>query len=42
MRDGRCTFKILTGKPFGKIPLERPKALKEDYIELILKIEWSM
>ena len=25
MEEGRSAFKILTGKPTGKIPLERPR-----------------
>ena len=34
MEEGRSAFKILTGKPIGKIPLGRPKPSLEDNIDL--------
>ena len=32
MEEGRSAFKILTGKPTGKKPLERPRRRWEDNI----------
>ena len=43
MEKGRCAFKILTGKPTGKIPLWRPRRRWEDNIRMDLKeigINW--
>ena len=37
MDEGRSTFKILTGKPTGKIPLRRPRHRWEDNIRVDLK-----
>ena len=37
MEGGRSAFKILTGKPIGKIPLERPRRRCEDNIRMDLK-----
>ena len=37
MGEGRSAFKILTGKPKGKIPLERPRRRWEDNIRMDLK-----
>ena len=37
MEDGRRAFKMLTGKPTGKIPLERPSRRWEDNIRMYLK-----
>ena len=37
MEKGRSSFKIVTGKPTGKISLERPKHLLEDNIRVDLK-----
>ena len=37
MEEGRSAFKILTGKPTGKIPLERPRRRWEDKIRMDLK-----
>ena len=34
MEDGRSAFKILTGKPIGKIPLGRPRHVLEDNIRM--------
>ena len=34
MEEGRSAFKILTGKPTGKIPLERPRRRWEDNIRI--------
>ena len=34
MEEGRSAFKILTGKPTGKIPLGRPRRRWEDNIRL--------
>ena len=35
--EGRCAFRILTGKPTGKRPLGRPKRRWEDNISIDLK-----
>ena len=41
MEEGRSVFKILTGKPTGKIPLGRPRLRWEDNIRMDLKeISW--
>ena len=37
MEEGRSAFKILTGKPTGKIPLGRPMRKWEDNIRMDLK-----
>ena len=37
MEEGRCAFKILTGKLTGKIPLGRPRRTWEDSIRIDLK-----
>ena len=37
MEEGRSAFKILTGKPTGKIPLEMPRRRREDNIRMNLK-----
>ena len=37
MEEGRRAFKILTGKPSGKRPLERPKRRCEDNIRIDLQ-----
>ena len=37
MEEGRSAFKILTGKPTGKRPLERPKRRWEDNIRMDLE-----
>ena len=37
MEEGRSAFKILTGKPTGKIPLGRPRRRREDNIRTDLK-----
>jgi hypothetical protein len=37
MEEDRRAFKILTGKPTGKIPLGRPKHRWEEYIRMDLK-----
>ena len=37
MDKGKSSFKILTGKPAGKIYLGRPKRRKEDNIRMDLK-----
>ena len=34
MEEGRSAFKILTGKPTGKIPLGRPSRRLEDLEEI--------
>ena len=34
MKEGRSAFKILTGKPKGKRPLERPRCRCEDLQEI--------
>ena len=34
MEEGRSAFKILTGKPSGKIPLGRPRRRWEDLEEI--------
>ena len=34
MEEGRSAFKILTGKPTGKIPLGRPRRRWEDLEEI--------
>ena len=38
MEEGRSAFKILTGKPPGKIPLGRPRRRWEDKIRIDLKV----
>ena len=37
MEEGRSAFKILTGKPTGKRPLERPRHRLEDNIRMDLE-----
>ena len=37
MKEGRGAFKILSGKPIGKRPLERPRRRWEDNIRMHLK-----
>ena len=37
MQEGRSAFKILTGKPTGKIPLGRPRHRWEDNIRMDLE-----
>ena len=37
MEEGRSTLKILTGKPTGKIPLDKPRRRWEDNIIMDLK-----
>ena len=37
MEEGRSAFKILTGKPTGKIPFGRPRRRCEDNFRLDLK-----
>ena len=37
MEEGRSAFKILTGKPTGKIPLGRSRLRREDNIRMDLK-----
>jgi hypothetical protein len=37
MEEGRTAFKILTGKPTGKIALVRPRRRWEDNIRVYLK-----
>ena len=37
MEEGRCAFKILTGKPTGKRPLGRPRRRREDNIRMNLE-----
>ena len=37
MEEGRFAFKILTGKPIGKIPVGRPASRWEDNIRIDLK-----
>ena len=37
MEEGRSAFKILTGKPTGKIPLGRPRRRCEDNIRMYLE-----
>ena len=37
MDEGRSAFKILTGKPTGKRPLERPRRRWEDNIIMDLE-----
>ena len=37
MEEGRGAFKILTGIPTGKKPLERPRSRWEDVIRMDLK-----
>ena len=34
MKEGRCVFKTLTGKPSGKKPLQRPRSRWEDNIRM--------
>ena len=36
MEEGRSAFKILTGKPTGKIPLGRPGSIWEENIRMDL------
>ena len=36
MEEGRSAFKILTGKPTGKIPLEMPRRRWKDNIGKVL------
>ena len=38
VEEGKCAFKILTGKPTGKRPLGRPRRRWEDNIRMNLKI----
>ena len=38
MEEGRSAFKILTGKPTGKKPLERPRHRWEDSIRIDLEV----
>ena len=37
MKEGRSVFKILIGKPTGKIPLRRPRRRWEDNIRMNFK-----
>ena len=37
MEEGRSDFKVLIGKPTGKIPLGRPRRRWEDNIRIDLK-----
>ena len=37
MEEGRSVFKVLTGKPTGKIPLGRPRCRWEDNIRMELE-----
>ena len=37
MEEGKSAFKILTGKPTGKRPLERPRRSWEDNIRMDLE-----
>ena len=37
MQESRRAFKMLTGKPTGKKPLERPRSRREDNITMNLK-----
>ena len=37
MEEGKSVFKILTGKPTGKIPLGRPRRRWEDKIRMDLE-----
>ena len=37
MEEGRSAFRMLTGKPTGKKPLERPMCRREDNIRMDLK-----
>ena len=37
MEEGRSAFQILTGKPTGKRPLERPRRRWEDNIRMDLE-----
>ena len=37
MEEGRSAFKIITGKPTGKRPLERPRRRWEDNIRMELE-----
>ena len=37
MAEGRSAFKILTGKPTGKIPLGRPRGRWKDNIKINIK-----
>ena len=37
MEEGRSNFKILTGKPAAKRPLERPRRRREENIRMDLK-----
>ena len=38
IEEGRSAFKILTGKPTGKRPLERPRRRWEDSIRMDLEV----
>jgi hypothetical protein len=38
MEESRSAFKILTGKPIGKIPLGRPRRKWEDNIKMDLEV----
>ena len=37
MEEGRSSLKILTGKPTGNLPLERPRGRWEDNIRMDLE-----
>jgi hypothetical protein len=37
---GRIAYEILMGKPEGKRPLERPRRMCDDNIEVDLKWDW--
>ena len=37
MEEGRSALKIITAKPTGKIPLQRPRRRQEDNIRMDLK-----
>ena len=37
MEEGRSAFKIISGKPAGKRPLERPRCRWEDTIKMNLE-----
>ena len=37
MEEGRCAFKMLTGKTSGKRPLRRPRRKWEDNIRMDIK-----
>ena len=40
MEEGKSAFKMLTGKPTGKIPLGRPRRRWEDNIRMDLEEMW--